>query len=65
MSNDSAYSTIPSTNSSWTSSWTMARDVAVQAWPVTPNAPLLTMSTASSTLALGMTIAGFFPPISD
>src|SRR3954468_19113111 len=41
------------------------RLVAVQRWPVVPNAPQSAPSTASSRFASSSTIMGFFPPSSS
>src|SRR3954468_4648468 len=43
----------------------MIRLVAVQRWPVVPNAPQSAPSTASSRFASSSTIMGFFPPSSS
>ena len=54
-----------SVKASTTGRSTMARDVAVQRWPVEPNAAFSTMPAASSRLASARTIVGFLPPISS
>ena len=43
----------------------MTRDVAVQRWPVDPNAPPWIAVAALSRSASGITITAFLPPISQ
>jgi hypothetical protein len=47
------------------SGWAITRDVAVQRWPVEPNAPPWIAVAAFSRSASGITITAFLPPISQ
>ena len=59
-----AFSTTSRVNSAATDETTTAREVAVQRWPVEPNAPCAVPVAASSRSASSSTITGFLPPIS-
>src|ERR1039457_6644344 len=60
-----ARATNSSTNFLYTPFWMMMRLVAVQRWPVVPNAPHSAPSSARSRLASSSTIIGFLPPSSS
>ena len=53
------------TNSSATARSTYTREQAEHFWPLNPNAERMTPSLALSRSAVAVTMAGFFPPISQ
>ena len=63
--NESAFDPSSLTKSASSGRATTARLVAVQRWPVAPNAPAATLSAAFSRSASARTMTAFLPPISS